>query len=195
MITQVNKWCHLPRQTCTTNAVWTYVFLAVRFSSSDTRSSSVTAWNLRWLSVLAGLTGPGAGCSSTKSSSISWSPMPAAAGLCSEARNGMSDAGIPCQGSSAYRSCNHVQCLCWWWYTYSPGKPQGRWLIGDEQWLLLSDTLSMVAVLNGTFYDFSHFSKNIFFFATTPFWMICAPPPNTTTTTTTTTKKKTCDTL
>ena len=74
-----STWYHLPRKTCTAHAVWTCVFLAVRFSSSDTRSSSVTGWNLHWLSVLAGLTGPGAG-SGTKSSSISWSTMPAAAG-------------------------------------------------------------------------------------------------------------------
>ena len=75
-----STWYHLPRKTCTAHAVWTCVFLAVRFSSSDTRSSSVTGWNLRWLSVLAGLTGPGAGWSGTKSSSISWSTMPPAAG-------------------------------------------------------------------------------------------------------------------
>ena len=75
-----STWYHLPRRTCTAHAVWTCVFLAVRFSSSDTRSSSVTGWNLPWLSVLAGLTGPGTGWSGTKSSSISWSTMPPAAG-------------------------------------------------------------------------------------------------------------------
>ena len=87
----------------------------------------------------------------------------------------MRDVGIPCPGSSTYRSCNQVQYSCCWWYTYSPGKPQGRWLTGDEPWLLLSDTLSMVAVLNGTFYDFfPFFLKKKIFFTTTPLWIICA---------------------
>ena len=81
----------------------------------------------------------------------------------------MPDAGIPCPGSSAYRSCNHVRCLCCWWYTYSPGKPQGRRLIGDEQWLLLSDKLSMVPCWIKRFTIFPIFLKKKF--TTTPFWM------------------------
>ena len=60
-------------------------------------------------------------------------------------------------------------------FSICPGKPQGRWLTGYEPWLLLSDTLPMIAVLNGTFYDFfPFFLKKKKEFTTTPLWIIRA---------------------